>query len=601
MLLWPVFAWGQETIPTILGRAIGMVGPAVDAGGQRVLIGSAIAPDGTNGLPADLYIVMADGTGLRRLTRLPQGASAASLAEDGSRAAYTRLASGSEAGGEEVHVLDVASGADRTVALDTAGCIQPQCPNCFLSCVHSPHMTPDGSKVLYLGRRQQPFYVVNADGTGWTRLPVSSGGLAPAPQRVISRNGTVVFTSNAVAGPAFGPSAVDVYLMNLDGSSVRALTRFGNDPTVVSHQAVISGDGGVIAFESNRDPETGSAGRLWRVWVVRSDGTGLRALTAGSEASATPSISGNGSQVALVEDGQIRVARSDGGGAVVVAGFQMSAAQDPVISEDGSRVVFGIRPWGAAGGSGAIWAVNSDGRSLRAVYAPRSLSQGGVTGIDYSSPSPGSLFTAYGTNLAVDALTPATRLPLPESLGGVSLRVNGRPVPLLAVTPWQVNGQLPPDLGEGPVTFQLRFFDGAMPAPAAAELKAVAPAIFSGLSGGACQAAVLHGGASKLVDAANPAEAGETIEIYGTGLGPVIPFVPAGIPSPGFPLAQSFRPEVLIGGRPAAVRFAGLAPGMIGVYQVNAVVPPGLRPGRQFVAWRLGTVSSSGCGTIGVR
>jgi uncharacterized protein (TIGR03437 family) len=37
--------------------------------------------------------------------------------------------------------------------------------------------------------------------------------------------------------------------------------------------------------------------------------------------------------------------------------------------------------------------------------------------------------------------------------------------------------------------------------------------------------------------------------------------------------------SVTIGAQPAQVLFAGLAPGFAGLYQVNAVVPPGITPG----------------------
>src|SRR5206468_4073912 len=106
----------------------------------------------------------------------------------------------------------------------------------------------------------------------------------------------------------------------------------------------------------------------------------------------------------------------------------------------------------------------------------------------------GSLISAYGINLSDDALTSAARFPLPESLAGVALLVNGRPVPLVAVTPWQVNAQLPPEIVEGPAAFQFRFADGFMPAAGAAQVKSIAPAIMSYVVSGFCQAAAFHGG-----------------------------------------------------------------------------------------------------------
>jgi uncharacterized protein (TIGR03437 family) len=46
------------------------------------------------------------------------------------------------------------------------------------------------------------------------------------------------------------------------------------------------------------------------------------------------------------------------------------------------------------------------------------------------------------------------------------------------------------------------------------------------------------------------------------------------------PLARTTRPvSIIIGGRPAAVFFAGLAPGFAGLYQINLTVPPSVEPG----------------------
>jgi uncharacterized protein (TIGR03437 family) len=459
--------------------------------------------------------------------------------------------------------------------------------------VNSPHVSPDGSKVLYTVSRQDPFRVVNADGTGLTRLPVYSGTLAPSPQRVISRTGLVAFSSGAPSGPTFGASANDVYTLNLDGTNLRNVTKFGSDASIFTYNATISADGGTVAFESNRGGDT------TQIWIARTDGTGIRALTTG-EPSQSPSISADGSTVAFVRAGQVYTVRSDGSGLKALTAFQLSAAQDPVLSDDGLRVFFSLGP--RSGGRGAIYAVDTDGKNLRPVYAPRALNRDGVNGaIAFSSPSPGSLLSAYGLNLTADTMATASRFPLPDSLAGVSLLVNGRAAPLLAVTPWQVNAQLAPEVREGAAAFQLRFADGVQPTPAAATVQTIAPAIFSDLAGGTCQAAALHGGTATLADRDHPAGAGETLEIYGAGLGPADPFVPAGTAAPSSPLARTLQPDVLIGGRRAEVRFAGLTPGFAGLYQVNAIVPAGLRPGPQSIDWRVGNVSAAGCATIWVK
>ena len=67
---------------------------------------------------------------------------------------------------------------------------------------------------------------------------------------------------------------------------------------------------------------------------------------------------------------------------------------------------------------------------------------------------------------------------------------------------------------------------------------------------------------------------GDTLVIYLTGLGQVSPAVGNGLPAPGNPLATALTaPDVTLGNVGLPVLFAGLAPGEVGVYQINVQVP----------------------------
>ena len=82
------------------------------------------------------------------------------------------------------------------------------------------------------------------------------------------------------------------------------------------------------------------------------------------------------------------------------------------------------------------------------------------------------------------------------------------------------------------------------------------------------------------VDAKHPISAGDVIVIPCAGLGPVNPPVKAGAAAPSSPPAKTTNPvTVKIGGIDAPVVFSGLAPGFAGLYQVNAQVPKGIKPG----------------------
>ena len=89
-------------------------------------------------------------------------------------------------------------------------------------------------------------------------------------------------------------------------------------------------------------------------------------------------------------------------------------------------------------------------------------------------------------------------------------------------------------------------------------------------------------GLQVLVDASSPAKAGDALVIYCTGLGSVSPDAVAGSAVPSDALRQTVNPVTLtIGGVNAPVAFAGLTPGLTGLYQVNATVPAGVPVGGQ--------------------
>ena len=79
--------------------------------------------------------------------------------------------------------------------------------------------------------------------------------------------------------------------------------------------------------------------------MARGDGSGLRQLSAGEGAASSPSISADGSLAAFAQDGQIWVARTDEKStAAPLTSYRVSVAQDPVVSDDGTRVAFSLGP-----------------------------------------------------------------------------------------------------------------------------------------------------------------------------------------------------------------------------------------------------------------
>src|SRR5258708_1004448 len=76
---------------------------------------------------------------------------------------------------------------------------------------------------------------------------------------------------------------------------------------------------------------------------------------------------------------------------------------------------------------------------------PQIASGGIVNAASWSSPvAPGALIAIFGTNLANREQSAST--PLPFTLGGTSLAINGIPAPLAFVSPGQINAQVPSSL-----------------------------------------------------------------------------------------------------------------------------------------------------------
>jgi len=129
---------------------------------------------------------------------------------------------------------------------------------------------------------------------------------------------------------------------------------------------------------------------------------------------------------------------------------------------------------------------------------------------------------------------------------------------------------------------------------------AAAPALFTFSNTGAGPGAILHQDGVTPVTASNPATAGEVVVMYATGLGAVQPAVPTGTAADGSATVAA-NVSVTIGGAPAEVQFAGLAPGFVGLYQINVKVPSGVTPGDAAVVLSVDGTPATGQATLSVR
>ncbi|MEO8028004.1 MAG: IPT/TIG domain-containing protein [Bryobacteraceae bacterium] len=173
--------------------------------------------------------------------------------------------------------------------------------------------------------------------------------------------------------------------------------------------------------------------------------------------------------------------------------------------------------------------------------------------------APGALAFLYGTNFGSNPSTPVS--------------IGGKAAAVVFASPTQFGIQIPVDAAAGMTTAQI-----GSSAPFAITLSQYAPALFSIDQNGKGQVSATNSGGA--ISPTNPAKPAETISIFATGLGASNPVVGTGIPAPANPpVATVVQPVVTIGGQSATVIASVLAPGQVGVYQVNVQVPMSLADG----------------------
>lgn len=193
--------------------------------------------------------------------------------------------------------------------------------------------------------------------------------------------------------------------------------------------------------------------------------------------------------------------------------------------------------------------------------------------------APGGLVSIFGANFA-DGNSNSNGLPLPTTLGNISVTANKIPLALLAVSPSRIDAQLPFNV-VGTAALEVRTANGVN-SPFSFAILAGAPAVFRTGTAGPLTAlpTVYRTTNNELATLSNPIHPNDSVIIYATGLGLTSPAVESGTAAPSNPLAAaSQQPIVTLGGVPLLVSFAGLAPGEVGVYQINAFVPDNVPQG----------------------
>ena len=371
---------------------------------------------------------------------------------------------------------------------------------------------------------------------------LADDGTAVLDPCCIFRGGQPIQLQHTVSEPVIDADAETViYTTTAGGSSPRYLRVYyiasKQDSVFVqpngdTYSPAISSDGKRVMFLSTAQWGTSNPPGVTQLYTANLDGTGFLELTSGSEPTGVQ-------QYTMSDDGQ-------------VAWY---------ISGDGKLVKLDL----------------STGQPVRTVFRPAAVDLSGTL-------VPGSVATLGGAGLSDTVYGASPASPLPTLLGKAKVILNGIPAPLLSVAPGGITFQVPWEIQVGQQVTEQVVTNTGTPAESSAQA-AVTPLAswpslipvqgctqvgLCGLGGGA-----IHNDWSGYVTPDSPALPGEVLHFYGTGFGPVQPAVATGTPASANPLAVVPTMPACTSdpGGTTTVVYLGLAPGLVGYYQMDVQLP----------------------------
>jgi uncharacterized protein (TIGR03437 family) len=476
--------------------------------------------------------------------------------------------------------------------------------------------TNDGKYLLVASTNSQLVKVFDLDSFQAQipiELPASHYGVSVAQSNV----GTFALIENDGTGDCASGSACAIDRLDLFSRcafSPPTLGIFKNDKSVLTQQSVLSPspdqnsilvaspNGNVMLYDATHDTFTLSRKDLSTLSGAYAVASG--ASSSGSSNTASFVIGDNVFDSALVPQGTLNTSVGTttgfsfiGAGGYRVTGSTASAAGDiqnlpnvmnsgvvrPVRTVEAPMLSSTNQPFTRTVGplaNGIILLTTSGVTALSPNYdaaVSTPMISAVVSAADGSqNVAPGGLVSIYGQQMSPTTMA-TSQIPLPTALAGSCLSVNGVPVPLLFVSSQQVNAQLPYNVG-GSASLSI-YTPGGVSNSFNFNISAAAPSVFMSGSAGPMSglATIVRSDNGQLVTPTNPIHPKDTIVIYLTGMGATYPQVNAGLPAPTSPLATvTSSPNVLLGGTALQVEYAGLVPGEVGVYQINAYVPFGV-------------------------
>jgi len=252
----------------------------------------------------------------------------------------------------------------------------------------------------------------------------------------------------------------------------------------------------------------------------------------------------------------------------------------------------------AVDGKGNLYVLDYDDERIRRISgAPPAtapvISPGGI--VNSASflggmVTAGELISIFGQNLAeVTGVYTLDDVSLDTVLASTHVLVYGEPVPVLSVSPGQVNAILPQYLSYATASVQVEV-DGVASAAVVLPVAPAMPGLFTANGSGTGPGSIVNQDGT-VNSAANPAPKGTFVSLYGTGAGPLNPAPYDGYLDIALPLQLiSGNVSAAIGGQSTSVLYAGGAPFLVaGVMQINVAIPQGVPSGAADVVLKIGS------------
>ena len=478
--------------------------------------------------------------------------------------------------------------------------------------------TPQGVALDSAGN----LYIADSGNNVIRKVTLSTGLIA-----TVAGDGTLGYLGDGAAatsaylqtpGAVYVDTTGNILIADTGNNVVREVNTAGIISTIAGDSAGTTlGDGGAATSATLYNPEglaEDSSGNIYisdggheRIRLVNT--SGIISTIAGIP---FPGYSGDGGPAVTAELNGPKGIALDGSGDLFIADYfnssiRMVAPNGVITTVAGNAATQGFSgdggpataaqlnfPSGVAVGPGGILYIadyyNNRIRMLTPALPAPTVGTGGVINASgfggSSSIAPGSWIEIYGVNLSADTrsftTSDFTGVNAPMSLDGTSVTIGGQSAYVAFISPGHVNAQVPSTVATGTQPVIVTTYGGSSPAVTVnvneAQPGLLATPLFD-VAGTQYVAAILPDFVTYIAPpgsiagiTSRQAKPGETIVIYGIGFGPVTPAIPAGqtvtqTNNLTLPL------QVFFGTTQASLTYSGLAPGAIGLYQLNVIVP----------------------------